>query len=90
MAKVKPKSKRQNKPTLSPFKDYWGKSNYIIFGAGIGILILGFILMAQGPWDNPVSLSVSPIILLFAYLIVFPLSLLYKKKKSNSDVSGKN
>lgn len=90
MAKIKPKSKKQNKASISPFKDYWDKTNYIIFGAGVGIVILGFKLMSQSPWDNPVSLSISPIILLLAYLIVFPLSILYKKKKSNSDVPGKN
>ena len=84
MAKVKPKSKKFNKVQSSPFKNYWDKNNYIIFGVGIGIVILGFFLMAQDPWDNPLSLSVSPVVLLFAYLIVFPFSILYKKKKTST------
>ena len=92
MARTKPKSKKQYKTLISPFKNYWDKNNYIIFGIGIGIIILGFILMAQDPWDNPISLSFSPVILLFAYLIVFPFSILYRKKRNSStnNVSSKN
>ena len=92
MAKVKPNYKKQNKIQPSPFNNYWDKNNYLIFGLGFGIIIIGFLLMAQEPWDNPISLSVSPLVLLFAYLIVIPLSILYKKKKKPvaSDVSSKN
>ena len=91
MAKIKPKSKKSVKKITSPFKNYWNKSNYILFGIGIGIIIIGFLLMAQGPWDNPLSLSISPVVLLIAYLIVFPLSILYKKKSSSVDnVSSEN
>jgi len=90
MAKLKPKSKKSIKNVSSPFKNYWDKNNYILFGLGIGIIIIGFLLMSQGPWDNPLSLSVSPIVLLVAYIIIFPLSILYKKKKTSSasDVSS--
>lgn len=92
MSKVKTKPRKLNKVQSSPFKNYWDKNNYILFGVGIGIIILGFVLMAQDPWDNPLSLSVSPVVLLFAYLIVFPLSILYKKKKTSTvnNVSSKD
>lgn len=78
MAKVKSKNKIVK--LSSPFKDYWDKSNYIIFGIGFLVVLIGFFLMAQGPWDNPLSLTYSPIILLISYLIIFPLSILYRKK----------
>lgn len=92
MAKVKPKSKKQVKIISSPFKNYWSRSNYFLLALGILILIVGFILMAQSPWDNPLSLSISPIVLLAAYIIILPLSILYKKKKNNlgSDVSSES
>lgn len=92
MSKIKSKSKKQTQTVTSPFKNYWSKNNYILLVLGVGIIIVGFILMAQSPWDNPVSLSVSPIVLLVAYIIVLPLSILYKKKKNNlgSDVSSKS
>lgn len=80
MAKVV-KKKRHNKQAISPFKIEWTKENYIIAAVGLLLLIIGFFLMSQGPWDNPLSLSVSPIVLLIAYLVIFPLAILYKKKK---------
>ena len=82
MAKVKRKIKKEKKAFVSPFKDYWTKENYIILGVGLVIVIIGFLLMSQGPYDNPISLHVSPIVLLIAYLIIFPLAILFKKKKS--------
>lgn len=71
---------RAVKKTESPFKNYWDKTNYLILGVGLFLLIIGYFLMAQGPWDNPISLTVSPIILLIAYLIIFPLAIFYKKR----------
>ncbi|OGU54491.1 MAG: hypothetical protein A2V66_01050 [Ignavibacteria bacterium RBG_13_36_8] len=85
MAKIKKKSKSTYE---SPFKNYWEKNNYLIIGVGLFVLILGFVLMAQGPWDNPVSLSISPLVLLIAYLIIFPVAILYKKKKIKSDAEN--
>ena len=90
MAKIKPKSKKLSKSLVSPFRNYWHKNNYIIFIFGFVLLILGFALMSYDPWDNPISLSFSPLVLLLAYLVIFPASILYNKKKSNSNVSGKN
>ncbi len=94
MAKqVKRKSRTAKAKSVSPFKNYWNKPNYIILGVGLAILIIGFYLMTFGPWDNPVSLTLSPLVLLIAYLIIFPLAILYKKKKdsgSNSDVPSEN
>lgn len=82
MAKVK-RTNVSVKKIESPFKNYWDKSNIIIFAVGIVVLILGFILMNQYPWDNPLSLSVSPWVLLVAYLIIFPLSIFYRRKKKD-------
>ncbi len=91
MAKKIVRGKKNTKAIASPFKNYWTKMNYNFFWLGILTVIIGFILMAQGPWDNPLSLSVSPIVLLFAYFIIFPLSILYKKKNSSEeDVSSKS
>ena len=90
MAKVKAKNK--SKILTSPFKDYWNKQNYILFGIGLLIIVVGFILMSQDPWNSNLSLIISPIVLLVAYLVVIPLSILYKKNKPSieKDVSSKN
>ncbi|MFZ1292175.1 MAG: hypothetical protein WAR79_18925 [Melioribacteraceae bacterium] len=89
MANQKNKNKTENKKFTSPFKNYWSKSNFLIFNIGIIVLLIGFYLMSIGPWDNPLSLSISPIILLIAYVVIFPLSILSSKNKS-SNVSSKN
>jgi len=84
MAKVKKRVKATNKQFESPFQNYWTKNNYVLLGAGILVLIIGYFLMSQGPWDNPLSLTIAPIVLLIAYVIIFPLSIMYKKKSNNS------
>lgn len=68
----------------SPFRDYWTKENYLLLLLGGIVLIAGYILMSFGPWDNPLSLHVSPIVLLIAYLIIFPMAILFRKKPENS------
>ncbi len=93
MAKEKRTVKQASKIKASPFKDYWSKYNYYTLYLGIGILIVGYFLMSQGPWDNPTSRSISPIIILVAYLIIIPLSIVFKLPKRfrrEIDVSGKN
>ncbi len=73
------KPKKTTNTTQIP-KIVFGKRNILIFASGIPVLILGFYLMTFGPWDNPLSRSVSPLILLFGYLVVFPIAILYKDK----------
>jgi len=80
MVKIKKRVNSKAKKIESPFKNYWTKNNYFILIAGLMILFFGFFLLNQGPWDNPLSLTVAPIVLLIAYLVVFPLAIYYKKK----------
>ncbi len=80
MAKVK--KQKSKKGFISPFANYWEKENYIFLAIGIISLIVGYTLMAQGEWNNSLALSVSPIVLLLGYLVFFPLSIFYKKKKA--------
>jgi len=56
------------------------KTNYILFIAGLFVIILGYILMGTGELNSTQSLTVSPIVLLIGYLVVFPIAILYKKK----------
>ncbi|MEJ5352246.1 MAG: hypothetical protein WHS65_11720 [Melioribacteraceae bacterium] len=88
MAKTKKLGKEQSKQKTSPFKDYWNKHNYILLITGLIVLIIGYILMAQSPWYNPISLSLSPIVLLLAYIVIIPLSIIITRKKSrnNNDI----
>ena len=59
----------------------YDKENYILFGAGVITIILGFIIMAAGDTYSFQSLSLAPILLFIGYIILIPIALLYKKKK---------
>ncbi len=83
MSKIRKKTKNTKMKFVSPFKDYWTKENIIFLSIGILLLIVGYVLMSTDPWDNPIALTVSPIVLLIAYLIFIPLSIFYKKKSVN-------
>ena len=88
MSKEKRNIREVRKSIPSPFKDYWDKNNYILIAACLVILTLGYIFMAHGNWDSFFSLTLSPITLLIAYVIVIPIAILFKssaffKKKTN-------
>jgi uncharacterized membrane protein YesL len=80
--KIKKKTVAAKKSLVSPFKIYWEKKNYIFLFLGFALLILGYYVMSIGPWDSTASLVLSPIILVIAYILIFPLSIFSKKKES--------
>ncbi len=60
-------------------KDRLGLSagNYIMLIAGLLIVTIGYIIMSKD------EISISPILLIIAYLVVIPASLLIKFKKKD-------
>jgi len=56
------------------------KLNYQILGAGILCLILGYIALAQDPWDGTMPLVVAPILLMLGYCVIIPIGILFRKK----------
>ncbi len=58
-----------------------GKTNYILFGVGLLLIVLGYFVMAKGDTYSFQSLSIAPIMLLIGYLVIIPASILYKKRK---------
>ena len=46
--------------------------NYILFGAGIITIIVGFISLSRG------SITLAPILLIIGYLVLVPLAILLK------------
>ena len=71
-------------PNTEPIFKFWSFSrvNYAIFGMGLLFIIIGYIVMAQGPEnvDSFKSLYLAPILLFCGYIIFIPLSLIYKSK----------
>jgi len=56
------------------------KSHVMIGIIGLVVMVIGYMLLSVGPWDNPISRTIAPLVLLVAYLIIFPLAILWKGK----------
>ena len=68
----------KNKKTvmfLWPYK----RKNYLLFGVGVFVIIVGYLIMYLGEVNSFQSLVISPLLLLAGYLVIIPLALLYKK-----------
>jgi ATP/ADP translocase len=89
MAKtVKKKNIRTAKTTTeSPFGIYWNKGNYFFLFLGFVLLIIGFFVMSLGNWDSTPSLFISPIILIIAYMLIFPAAVFFRKRESSQTTS---
>jgi len=74
---------QQNKINLF---DGWafGRINYILFGAGLGLVIFGYFFMANGEVDSYQSLTLAPIMLFLGYIVVIPISLVYRDKEKTN------
>jgi uncharacterized membrane protein HdeD (DUF308 family) len=82
---------RQNKKQTDvlPF----GKKNLQILFIALIMIVLGYVAMAQPPFDSFLSMTVAPILLLSAFLVVIPYSIFYGhfkgKKSAGKDSSEK-
>jgi uncharacterized membrane protein HdeD (DUF308 family) len=59
--------------------------NYRLFLIGILVIIIGYILMMQGPHDSFWSLHLSPVVLVVGYCVLLPIALLLRAKKTKGD-----
>ena len=51
-----------------------------VFLIGIALIVVGYIMLAQGPVDNPLSLTVAPFLLIGGYCVIIPVALILKDK----------
>jgi hypothetical protein len=65
----------------------FSKVNYQILGAGILSIILGYIALAQEPWDGTMPLVVAPILLVIGYCVVIPIGILYRKHNNDDTIT---
>ena len=59
--------------------------NYYLFGIGLALIILGYIVMASGEVNSFQSLTVAPIILFVGYIILIPAALIYRDKNLENE-----
>ena len=70
--------------TTEEFHWPFGKTNYLIFGAAIVAIIIGYITLAQG------SMTLAPVLLVLGYCVLIPISLLLRSKDSDIDETIEN
>jgi hypothetical protein len=68
----------KNKKTLQ-FSWPYKRKNYVLFGFGVFVIIVGYLIMYSGEVDSFQSLVISPLLLLAGYLVIIPMALLNKK-----------
>jgi len=103
MAKTQHKERtpaaRKQKPTETKSWQFpLNKKNLQILGIGIIVILVGFGLMAtgitkeaavaNGTWNNPLAVSVAPILLLIGYCVIIPYGILKYFKGNESDSSN--
>ena len=69
------KVNNNNDEGLWPFK----KINYLIFGIGVVLIMIGYLLMGYGAVDSILSVKVAPFFLFIGYIVFIPIEILYKK-----------
>lgn len=73
------------------------KQNLIGIGAGILLIVIGYLCMSTGMvpreqaasndgiWNNSLAVTVAPILLVLGYCVIIPFFLLYRFNKQNGD-----
>lgn len=66
----------------------WSKDNYLMLGVGIAVIVVGFVLLSMGmeQWDNPLSVSFAPVVLVIGYCVIIPLAIM--RLRSGGSASG--
>ncbi|MGI6370137.1 MAG: DUF3098 domain-containing protein [Ignavibacteria bacterium] len=76
------------------------KKDFIWVLIGVGVVALGYILLAtgiteapateDGVWKNFWAVDVAPVLLVIGYLVIIPLALMqfFTRRKSNRDKNG--
>jgi hypothetical protein len=57
-----------------------GRENYIILGAGILVIVAGYLAMLEGSVEGFLPLVLSPILLVTGYCVVIPIGIMYRKR----------
>jgi len=81
-----------NKEKSDGFEWPFGRKNYLIFGAGMVSIILGYLTLANTapdpiPGDNSwpqLLLTISPALLVLGYCILIPMSIIVRGRESES------
>ena len=82
MARVVEKKKKEKEKHIQGI--IIGKRKKTLFLVGLFMIILGYFFMAQPPVYGFMSLHLAPIVLIIAYLIIFPIAIMIKDKNPST------
>jgi hypothetical protein len=63
---------------------FFSTKNFLVLGLSAVLIVVGFILLSQGPVDGFSSLTLAPLVLVIAYVIIVPIGILLPKSDKNS------
>lgn len=81
---AKPKEKEKRRATFQKHEIPFSKKNFIVLIIGVITIFISFYLMAVGEVDSFIAVTLAPILLFIAYVIIIPYAILKKFK------NGKN
>jgi hypothetical protein len=67
----------------------FSRENFIIMGAGLLVILMGYAAMLDGSVEGFLPLVVAPILLVLGYCVIIPLGILYKKSYIQARTDGK-
>jgi hypothetical protein len=82
MKNIKDKKLKKFTPKFSVLT--FTRTNYILFFAGIFVIIIGYKFLSIAPVDSVYSLTIAPILLVMGYLGIIPIAIFWRPKKKES------
>lgn len=88
MAKKTAQKKKVSKRNKTNWHFPLANKNFMIAGIGLAIIVIGYILMStgtteisepalpDGTWNNPMAVTIAPILLVIGYCVVIPYSII--------------
>ena len=58
------------------------RKNYIAFGVGFAVLLVGYICLGTPPVNGFLSVTLAPILLVASYCVIFPYAIMARDKGS--------
>ncbi|MFZ1978086.1 MAG: DUF3098 domain-containing protein [Bacteroidota bacterium] len=86
MARIE--TRQSPKKKIQLFSLPFTKINYQILAGGIFSIILGYIALAQEPWDGTMPLVVAPILLVLGYCVIIPIGILFRRKDKSEKLDN--
>ena len=74
------RKKEQKHKSLAPEPLPLGRENYVILGAGILVIVAGYVAMLEGSVEGFLPLVLSPILLVAGYCVAIPVGIMYRKR----------